>query len=168
MFYKHSLIKDLNLLPQNLDNNIKELISTEIRKIEGTVLGEYGYVVNILEFNQLGDGIVENDSGNVIFKVDYKAITFKPIKGEILKAIPVFINEHGFYCQVGPLQIFVSQHMLDDFQFDPNETIWVSEYEKIEINRPINLEILATQINSDKITALGRITTLEKTKNEEV
>ena len=159
MFYLINLTKELSLAPQNLGTDIKGLISRKIRELEGSVIGEHGYIVTIVEFNQQGKGIVENESGNVNFKVNYKAIVYKPFKDEILDAIPVYINEHGFFCRVGPLQIFVSQHMLENFEFDANEMIWepTAKGETIELEKPIKLKILATQVNPNEITALGSL-----------
>ncbi len=162
MFYLVNLTKDLSLVPQNLGTDIKELISNKIRELEGKVIGEHGYIVTIVEFNQQGKGLVENESGNVNFKVDYKAIVYKPFKDEILDAIPVYINEHGFFCKVGPLQIFVSQHMLESYKFDANNLVWENEDSIIEIDQPVKLKILATQINSNEITALGKLSFFKK------
>jgi len=159
MFFLTNLTKNLSLTPQDLGINIRGLISKKIRELEGQVVGDHGYIVTIVEFERSGKGTVENDSGNVNYEVGYRAITYKPIKDEILDAIPVFVNSHGFFCKVGPLQIFVSQHMMsENWEFDSDDT-WKNTKtdETIILNQPVRLKIMATRINSNEITALGQL-----------
>ena len=114
MFYLSSLTKEICVYPKDLTSDIKLLISSKIRELEGTVVGNYGYIISIIEFNQTSKGKVDNETGRVNYKIMYKAITFKPVVGEIMNVFPMFINEHGFFCNVGHLQIFISQHMMKD------------------------------------------------------
>ena len=124
MFYLSSLTKEICVYPKDLTSDIKELISSKIRELEGTVVGNYGYIISIIEFNQTSKGKIDNETGRVNYKIMYKAITFKPNIGEILNTFPIFINEHGFFCKVGHLQIFISQHMMKDWKYNPEENIW--------------------------------------------
>ena len=156
MFFLTNLTKELSLLPQDLGIDIRELISKKIRELEGNVIGDHGYIVAIVKFERSGTGTVENDTGNVNFKIAYEAITYKPIKGEIIKAIPFFVNDHGFFCNVGPLQIFVSKHMMGE-NWEYIDEVWKNEDETIDIDIPIKLQIMATRINSNEITALGKL-----------
>lgn len=124
MFYLSSLTKEICLYPKDLTSDIKSLISGKIRELEGTVVGNYGYIISIIEFNQTSKGKVDNETGRVNYKVMYKAITFKPNVGEVLNTFPFFINEHGFFCKVGHLQIFVSQHMMKNWKYNPEDNTW--------------------------------------------
>ena len=157
MFYITSLTKTLNLSPQNLGVDIKVLISEKIREVEGKVVGNHGYIVSILEFNKTGKGIV-NESGDVSFRIDYTAITFKPIKNEVLDAIPVFINEYGFFSKVGPSQVFSRLHSNEDgWTYNAEDNIWSSGNNSVEIAKPVRLKILENRIESNEITALGEL-----------
>jgi DNA-directed RNA polymerase subunit E'/Rpb7 len=177
MFFLSSLTKEICLYPKDLTTDIKSLISDKIRELEGTVVGNYGYIISIIEFNQTSKGKIDNETGRVNYKVMYKAITYKPVVGEILNVSPFFINEHGFFCKVGHLQIFVSQHMMKNWKYNPEDNIWqnkTSEADKtdktdktetseirtqniIKIGDTIRIKIIAFRINSNEITALAEI-----------
>jgi DNA-directed RNA polymerase II subunit RPB7 len=124
MFYLSSLTKEICIYPKDLTLDIETLISTKIRELEGSVVGNYGYVISIIEFNRTSKGKIDSETGRVNYKIMYKAITFKPNVGEILNTFPIFINEHGFFCKVGHLQIFISQHMMEDWKYNPEENTW--------------------------------------------
>lgn len=158
MFFITKLVKELSLKPNELGIDIKELINKKIKEIEGSVLGSNGYVVIVLEYNQKSNGYVENDTGCVNFKVEYKAIVFRPIKNEIMYVIPSYINEHGFFSKVGKLQIFVSKHVMgEEYEFDQEKNIWKSNREEISMDKKIKIQIIAVRINSNDITALAQL-----------
>jgi len=127
MFYLSSLTKEICVYPKDLTSDIKELISLKIRELEGSVVGNHGYIISIVEFNQTSKGKIDNETGRVNYKIMYKAITFKPSVGEILDTFPIFINKHGFFCKVGHLQIFISQHMMQNWEYNPEENIWTKK-----------------------------------------
>lgn len=129
MFYLSSLIKEICIYPKDLTFDIKNIISTKIRELEGTIIGNHGYIISILEFNQTSKGKVDNETGRVNYKISYKAITFKPIEGEIIYAYPITIIEHGFYCKVGNMQIFVTQHIMNGWKYNVEENIWIKDKE---------------------------------------
>ena len=119
------------------------------------MIGNHGYIISIIEFNQTSKGKIDNETGRVNFKIMYKAITFKPVQGEILDTFPIFINEHGFFCKVGPLQIFVSQHMMKNWEYNSEENIWKKNNECIKLDQMIRIKIVAIRINSNEITSLA-------------
>ena len=50
----------------------------------------------------------------------FNAIVFRPFKGEVFDAVVTIVNKLGFFAQVGPLQVFVSKHLIpSDMKFDP-------------------------------------------------
>ncbi len=167
MFYLSSLTKEISVCPKDLksDANIdiktylKNLISSKIRDLEGDVIGNHGYIISIIEFGQILKGKIDNETGKVNFKISYKAITFKPNVGEILNAFPIFINEYGFFCEVGHLRIFISKHNMEkDWAYNSEENTWVKKNsEKIVIGNMLRIKIIAFRINSNEITALAEI-----------
>ena len=53
----------------------------------------------------------------------FNAIVFRPFKGEVFDAVVTQVNKLGFFAQVGPLQVFVSKHLIpSDMKFDPQAT----------------------------------------------
>lgn len=86
----------------------------------------------------VGLGKISDGTGLVTFPVAYKAIVFRPFKGEVVDAVviqvnkvrsswraplatprvgplwrsyPVPVPQMGFMAEVGPLQVFVSKHV---------------------------------------------------------
>jgi len=43
--------------------------------------------------------------------VKYKAIVFRPFKGEVLDAVVKQINKVGMFAEIGPLSCFISHHV---------------------------------------------------------
>lgn len=157
MFYLTNLTKELSIFPNDLGKNIEDIISERITDLEGVVIGENGYIVSIIEFTQKGDGIIDNETGRVTFKIDYKAITFKPFKGEILHSEVKYINEHGFYCSIGPINVFISKYRSPEYIYDTEKNVWYDEKTVINIKDIIPIEIIATKINTTEIACLGKI-----------
>lgn len=157
MFYLTNMSKELSIFPHDLGKNIESVISQRMTDLEGLILGENGYIVSIVEFSQREDGIIDNETGKVNFKIDYKAITFKPLKDELIKCEVKFTNEHGFYCTIGPIMVFVSKYKMNNYVFDPYANTWNSENNKINIGDIIVVEIIAIKINTTEITCLGKI-----------
>ena len=58
-------------------------------------------------------GLIDNDSGGVGVIVWYTAVFFRPFSNQVMDAIVVSANNtEGFVCRVGPLDIFVSRHVI--------------------------------------------------------
>lgn len=160
MFYLSSLTKEICVYPKDLTSDINKLIGIKIRELEGNVVGNYGYIISIIEFNQISKGKVDNETGRVNYKIMYKAITFKPVVGEILNTVPTTINEYGFFCKVGHLQIFISQYMMKEWKYNSEGNAWEKiggNRDKIKIGIMIRIKIVAYRINSNEITALAEI-----------
>jgi DNA-directed RNA polymerase II subunit RPB7 len=54
--------------------------------VEGLALATYGYVVNAIEVpeHENKSGIIEYDTGNVVFTVQYTALLLRPFVNEVL------------------------------------------------------------------------------------
>jgi hypothetical protein len=59
----------------------------------------------------VGLGKINDGTGMVTFPVAYRAIVFRPFKGEVVDAVVTQVNKMGFMAEVGPLQVFVSKHV---------------------------------------------------------
>lgn len=81
------------------------------RQVEGTCNGRYGYVVAIVAIDSIDNGIVQDGTGSAVFSIKYTAIVQKPFKNETMDAVITTVNKMGFFATVGPLQVFVSNHV---------------------------------------------------------
>lgn len=99
--------------------------------VEGTCSGAYGYIIAVLSIVDIGQGNVLSGTGQAEFITVYRAIVFKPFKGEVVDGIVGEVNkvsilpaaafpgpkltrllfQMGFFVEVGPLNVFVSNHV---------------------------------------------------------
>ncbi|GLT28270.1 hypothetical protein SLA2020_032140 [Shorea laevis] len=70
----------------------------------------------------IGKGLIRDGTGFVTFPVKYQCVVFRPFKGEILEAVVTMVNKMGFFAEAGPVQIFVSNHLIpDDMKFQSGD-----------------------------------------------
>lgn len=68
---------------------ISHIEDTLLLDVQGTCTGQYGFVIAVLEIVDVGVGTVLPGNGSAEFLTRYKAIVFKPFKGEVLDGIVV-------------------------------------------------------------------------------
>ena len=54
------------------------------------------------------DGRIQDTSGEVIYRVFFKALVMKPFKGEVLDGVIMDVSDNGIMIQSGPLESFIS------------------------------------------------------------
>ncbi|TIB76343.1 hypothetical protein E3Q23_01912 [Wallemia mellicola] len=101
-----------------------------------------------------GSGTVLPGVGTAEFVVKYTAIVYKPFKGEVVDGQVASVNKMGFFADVGPLQVFVSSHLIpQDIKFDPssNPACFSSEDQVIEKGSKVRLKIVGTRVDATEI-----------------
>ncbi|XP_064120234.1 DNA-directed RNA polymerase II subunit RPB7-like [Macrobrachium nipponense] len=88
----------------------------------------------------------------------YKAIVFRPFKGEVLDAVVTQINKIGLFCEIGPMQCFISRHSIpQDLEFDPNSNppCYKSRDEEVVIQQDdeIRVKIVGTRVDATDIVS---------------
>lgn len=73
--------------------------------VEGTCVGGFGYIIAVVSILDIGKGMVLSGSGQAEFVTRYRAIVFKPFKGEVVDGV---VNNVNKVC----LLPFVSAHIL--------------------------------------------------------
>ncbi|KAE9410677.1 hypothetical protein BT96DRAFT_961464 [Gymnopus androsaceus JB14] len=105
-------------------------------------------------------GMVISGTGQAEFITRYRAIVFKPFKGEVVDGVVNNVTKMGFFADVGPLSVFVSHQLIHpDMKFDPNSNppSFASEEQIIEKNTRIRLKIVGTRVDATEIFAIGTI-----------
>ena len=64
-----------------------------------------------MQQNDIGDGIVQDTSGDVIFKVKFRAISCIPEEGEVLDGEVFEVNPSGILVQSGPIKCFITMNV---------------------------------------------------------
>ncbi|KAJ3396380.1 DNA-directed RNA polymerase II subunit [Lobulomyces angularis] len=134
-------------------------------EVEGTCSGRYGYVVAIIKVLEVGKGVLQHTTGSAEFKIHYQAVVFKPFKNQVVDGVVTTVNKMGFFADVGPLQCFVSLHLIPDYmKFDPNSNppAYISEGQeaqetKIEKGGIVRMRIVGTRVDATEIFAISSI-----------
>ena len=165
MFVLKKLRRDIQLEAHFLGRDMRAHVRSRVAaELEGVCLGKLGYVISILSFedDNIRAGLIDNDTGAVNVTCYIDAIIFRPFMSEIVDAVVTTTSdETGFFCKVGPLQVFVSRHnMPTDITFDHVKgDSWVSDDGEVEITEGsvVRLRILGLTISADSMSAIGTI-----------
>lgn len=102
----------MTLEPKFLGPQLRDHLRLQLyRQVEGICNGRYGYIVAIVTIDSIDNGVVQDGTGAAIFQVKYTAIVLKPYRNETVDATITAVNKMGFFASVGPLQVFVSNHV---------------------------------------------------------
>lgn len=161
MFFLKDLSHTISLHPSYFGPNMQTQLNDKLyADVEGTCSGRFGYIITVVRVHTIGKGKILPGSGLAEFKVKYQAIVFKPFKGEVVDAVVTTVNKMGFFADVGPLQVFVSSHLIpSDMKFDPNGNppCYQSEDQIIQKDIHVRLKIVGTRIDATEIFAIGTI-----------
>ncbi len=53
----------------------------------------YGFVIAVTTIDNIGAGMIQPSRGFVMYPVKYKAIVFRPFKGEVVDAVVTQVNK---------------------------------------------------------------------------
>ncbi|GIL55057.1 hypothetical protein Vafri_10705 [Volvox africanus] len=153
MFYYLTLHKSIDIHPKNFGPKLREVIREKlIAETEGTCTGKYGYVVAVTKVDDIGRGRIRQDqSGFATFDVTYGCIVCRPYKHEVLDAVVTSVNKMGFFAQAGPLQLFVTQHLIpEEFEFDASgDNSWTSMDQTTDIKAGTHVRVRIVGIKYD-------------------
>jgi DNA-directed RNA polymerase II subunit RPB7 len=159
MFFHISLDREILLHPRYFGPNLLETVKKKLfTEVEGTCSGKYGYIVAVTTIDSIGLGMIQPGRGFVLYPVKYKAIVFRPFKGEVLDAQVTQVNKVGLFTQIGPLQCFISRHAIPmEVEFDPNTSppSYHSEDSEITIEEGshVRLRVMGTRVDATEIVS---------------
>ncbi|GAB4822121.1 hypothetical protein N2152v2_009167 [Parachlorella kessleri] len=162
MFYLLTLEKELEIQPRFFGPRLREEIDRRLRQeVEGTCNGKYGFILCVMQSTDIGRGVIREGVGSASFNVHYNCIAFLPHKGEVLDTIVTSVNKMGFFAEAGPLQVFVSNHLIpEDFEFNTaHEPCYINSdgEQKIVPGSEVRLRIVGTRVDAHEIFAVGTI-----------
>ena len=98
-------------MPRFLGPKLKTTLIQRLRsEVEGTCSGKHGYIVAITAVDSLGEGMIIENKGLTVFKVSYKAIVFRPFKGEVVDAVVTAVNKVGRIDFIAILLLLIQFH----------------------------------------------------------
>uniref|UniRef100_A0A8C6YKX0 DNA-directed RNA polymerase subunit n=1 Tax=Nothoprocta perdicaria TaxID=30464 RepID=A0A8C6YKX0_NOTPE len=122
----------------------------------------YGFVIAVTTIDNIGAGVIQPGRGFVLYPVKYKAIVFRPFKGEVVDAVVTQVNKVGLFTEIGPMSCFISRHSIpSEMEFDPNSNPpcykTVDEDIVIQQDDEIRLKIVGTRVDKNDIFAIGSL-----------
>ncbi|XP_006113630.1 DNA-directed RNA polymerase II subunit RPB7 isoform X3 [Pelodiscus sinensis] len=121
-----------------------------------------GPALAITTIDNIGAGVIQPGRGFVLYPVKYKAIVFRPFKGEVVDAVVTQVNKVGLFTEIGPMSCFISRHSIpSEMEFDPNSNPpcykTVDEDIVIQQDDEIRLKIVGTRVDKNDIFAIGSL-----------
>ena len=93
-----TLERNLVLPPKYFGPRLHSTLVTKLHsEVEGTCSGRYGFVVTVTSVDDIGKGQVQQGTGHAVFPVKYKAIVFRPFKGEVLDAVVTQVTKVCYF-----------------------------------------------------------------------
>uniref|UniRef100_A0A060TG99 DNA-directed RNA polymerase subunit n=1 Tax=Blastobotrys adeninivorans TaxID=409370 RepID=A0A060TG99_BLAAD len=163
MFFLKDLSLTLTLHPSYFGPQMTQYLKSKLlADVEGTCTGQFGYIICVLDGMKIdvGKGRVIPGSGAAEFDVKYRAIVWRPFKGEVVDAVVTNVNKMGFFADVGPLSVFVSSHLIpSDMAFNPsaNPPAYTSDDQSIERGSRVRLRIVGVRADVGQMYAIGSI-----------
>ncbi|KAL5781879.1 hypothetical protein ACOSP7_006908 [Xanthoceras sorbifolium] len=83
---------------------------------------DLGYYLAVTTLDNIGEGKVRQNTGDVLFPVRFSGITFKIFRGEIIEGIVHKVLKHGVFLRCGPIEnIYLSNMKMPDYRYVPGE-----------------------------------------------
>ncbi|KAK4704997.1 DNA-directed RNA polymerase II subunit RPB7, partial [Phenoliferia sp. Uapishka_3] len=112
MFFAKDLTEVLTLHPSYFTPTLPAYLKYLLhQKVEGTCSGRLGFIIAVIgiEDKDMGRGKVVE--GQAEFAIKYKAIVYRPFRGEVVDGVVASVNKMGIFAEVGPLTCFISTHV---------------------------------------------------------
>ncbi|XP_074284860.1 DNA-directed RNA polymerase V subunit 7-like [Silene latifolia] len=109
---------------------------------------ELGYLLAVSTLDDIGEGRIRRQTGDVLFPICFNCITFKIFRGEILEGVVHRVLRHGVFLKCGPIEtIFLSAQKMPDYQHVPGENpMFISEKQsKIEKDVVVRFSVIGTK-----------------------
>eukprot|EP01112_Ceratiomyxa_fruticulosa_P007570 TRINITY_DN196_c0_g1_i1.p1 TRINITY_DN196_c0_g1~~TRINITY_DN196_c0_g1_i1.p1 ORF type:complete len:173 (-),score=21.30 TRINITY_DN196_c0_g1_i1:294-812(-) len=163
MFFHISLDRELHIHPKHCGPSLLPVLRSQLHsEVEGSCSGRFGYIITVTSIDHIGMGKIQEGTGQVVFPIKFRAIVFRPFKGEVLDAVVTQVNKMGFFAEAGPLQIFVSKHLIQsDMDYDPNSSppsfVSADSSTRITKDDEIRVKIVGTRVDAQEIVSIGSI-----------
>lgn len=162
MFFLVDLERRIHMPPRQFNAKLTDSLTQRLmQEVEGSFAGRHGFVVMVVHLQEpIPHGELDHTTGFAVFPLKYKALVFRPFKGEVLDSVVDKVTQHGFFADAGPLKIFVSHHLLPpDMGYDAQAECWrsVDGNDLIARDASVRLRILGLKIEATEISATGSV-----------
>lgn len=119
MFFIRELEKTITLHPSYFGPHMRDYLIHKLHDdVEGSCTGQF-FIICVIDHEQISPGKIIPGRGDAEFTIHYKAIVYRPFRGETVDAVVTSVNKMGFFAEVGALQCFVSKQAIpSEIPFD--------------------------------------------------
>ncbi|ESR33854.1 DNA-directed RNA polymerase V subunit 7 [Citrus sinensis] len=109
---------------------------------------DLGYFLAVTTLENIGEGRVRENTGEVLFPVVFSGITFKIFRGEVLDGTVHKVLKHGVFLKCGPVEnIYLTCSKMPDYRYVQAENpVFLSEKNpKIEKDVVVRVIVIGTK-----------------------
>jgi len=120
MYYKTKVVDFIRVPPASFAEDTKASVVQEIKKkFNGYINQDIGFVIDVSEVNNVGDGMILSGDGSAHYNVEFTLLTFKPELQEIVLGKITNVADFGAFINIGSVEgmIHISQTMNDFVSF---------------------------------------------------
>lgn len=134
MFYLIDVREKVGVEAQRLKEDIKQSISESIEARHARE--ENGFFLGVTEIKKIGEsGDILPERPEIYFDVDYVALFFQPLQGEIIFGTVADVAEFGPFVRIGPLDALahISQITAEKMTYNPQQDVIANKDGKMTI-----------------------------------
>jgi len=158
MFYKVELNDHIRVPPKVFDVPTKDAVVQRIKKkYEGFISKEFGIVIDVVDVQDIKEGIIIPGDGASYYNTTFSLYTYKPELQEVMLGNIRDIADFGAFINLGPIEgmIHVSQTMDDFVSFSKDKVLSCRETKRtLRVNDKCKARIIAVSykdINNPKL-----------------
>ncbi|MBN2880540.1 DNA-directed RNA polymerase [Candidatus Woesearchaeota archaeon] len=126
MFYKVKIKDHIRVAPELFGEDVKTALLKEVKaKYEGFISKDLGFVVDVLDVSNFGEGVVIPGDGAAYYHSEFELLTFNMGLQEVLLGRVKDLQEFGAFLTIGPIEgmIHISQTMDDFVSFSKDKVL---------------------------------------------
>ncbi|KAG7626248.1 DNA-directed RNA polymerase IV subunit 7 [Arabidopsis thaliana] len=152
MFIKVKLPWDVTIPAEDMDTGLMLQRAIVIRLLEAfskeKATKDFGYLITPTILENIGEGKIKEQTGEIQFPVVFNGICFKMFKGEIVHGVVHKVHKTGVFLKSGPYEIIYLSHMkMPGYEFIPGENpFFMNQYmSRIQIGARVRFVVLDTE-----------------------
>lgn len=109
MFFIAHRERELTMHPSFFDSAATEKIKEQLHSdLEGTIEGTL-MIIQIIEIDEISEPMLVPGTGMAKYNVSYRALVWRPFRGEVVDGLVTSVVNNGFFVDVGGMSVFVSK-----------------------------------------------------------
>ncbi len=109
MFFVKDLEHRIDLHPSFFSSSASTFIRDKLyQDVEGTNTGTH-MIIAVLSIDDVSEPKIAPGTGFAQYQVGYRALVWRPFRGEVVDGLVTSVVGNGFFVDVGGLSVFVSK-----------------------------------------------------------